>query len=79
MKRKHFQDLRTPIQLKYCTNVSNGLEARSTKSEFSCGVGVPPARKKLIDIGARSEIKETGFLENLSVTMRPIVKTRFLD
>jgi hypothetical protein len=42
-------------------------------------VGVPPARKKLIDIGARYEIKETGFLENLSVRMRLIVKTWFLD
>jgi len=27
----------------------------------------------------RTLIEETGFLENLSVTMRIIIKTRFLD
>ncbi|MEZ2278590.1 MAG: hypothetical protein ACBR12_16945 [Microcoleus sp.] len=28
------------MKLTSCTNVSNGLEARSTKSEFSCGMGI---------------------------------------
>ncbi|TAE79444.1 MAG: hypothetical protein EAZ73_22915 [Oscillatoriales cyanobacterium] len=31
------------------------LKARSTKNEFSCGVGVPPARERLIENGARSQ------------------------
>ncbi|TAE54919.1 MAG: hypothetical protein EAZ88_07780 [Oscillatoriales cyanobacterium] len=32
-----------------------GFPACSTKSEFSCGVGVPPAHERLIENGARSQ------------------------
>jgi Domain of unknown function (DUF4347) len=48
------------LKLTSCTNVSNGLEARSTKNQFDCGVGVPPARKRLVENGARSQLKPTG-------------------
>jgi hypothetical protein len=47
------------LKLTSGTNVSNGLEARSTKNQFDCGVGVPPARKRLVDNGARSQLKPT--------------------
>lgn len=36
-------------------DVSNGLEARSTKNGFSCGVGILPAHERLIENGARSQ------------------------
>ncbi|MFM9266963.1 hypothetical protein [Tychonema sp. BBK16] len=45
------------FKLTSCTNVSNGLEARSTKSEFSCGMGILPVHKRLIENGARSLFK----------------------
>jgi hypothetical protein len=36
--------------------LKNGQDARSTKSEFNCGVGILPALKNLIENGAKSKI-----------------------
>ena len=44
------------VELRSCTILKNGLLARSTKIQFACGVGVPPARKGLIENGARSQM-----------------------
>jgi hypothetical protein len=38
----------------------NGLEARSTKDEFSCGTGKMPVYKGLINNDARSQLKLTS-------------------
>ena len=38
-----------------CTSLNNRQDACSTKSKFSCGVGILPACEKLIDNGARCE------------------------
>jgi len=35
----------------------NRQDACSTKSEFSCGVGILPARLRLIENGARCELQ----------------------
>jgi uncharacterized cupredoxin-like copper-binding protein len=47
------------LQLRSCTNVKNRQDARSTKNGFNCGVGVPPAGKRLIENGARSQLQHT--------------------
>ena len=40
-------------------DVSNGLEARSTIDELSCGTGKMPVHKRLIDNGATSQFDRT--------------------
>ncbi len=46
--------------------VKNGQDARSTKSKFSCGVGILPAHERLIDKGAISQFI-LAYLHNLAV------------
>ncbi|MEG4280002.1 DALR anticodon-binding domain-containing protein [Microcoleus sp. MON1_C1] len=41
-----------PLNLIGCTILNNRQDACSTKSEFDCGVGIPPAHKKLMENGA---------------------------
>ncbi|NQE38011.1 ShlB/FhaC/HecB family hemolysin secretion/activation protein [Microcoleus asticus] len=41
------------------TILKNGQDACEAKSEFSCGVGILPARKRLIDNGATSQADRT--------------------
>jgi hypothetical protein len=48
------------FQLKSCTIVSNRQDACSTKNGFSCGVGILPARKRLIENGGRSQFQPTS-------------------
>ncbi|MEG5034225.1 hypothetical protein [Microcoleus sp. AT3-D2] len=38
-----------------CTIVKNGQDARSTKNEFSCGTGILPVPKQVIENGAISQ------------------------
>uniref|UniRef100_UPI004040BD21 metal ABC transporter substrate-binding protein n=1 Tax=Microcoleus sp. TaxID=44472 RepID=UPI004040BD21 len=40
-----------------CTIVKNGQDARSTKNEFSCGTGILPVPKQVIENSARFELK----------------------
>jgi hypothetical protein len=42
-------------ELRCCTIVKNGQDARSTKNEFSCGTGILPVRKQVIENGAISQ------------------------
>ncbi len=44
-------------RLTSCTIVKNRQDACSTKSEFSCGTGILPVPKKLIENGATSQIE----------------------
>jgi poly(A) polymerase len=39
-----------------CTIVSNRQDACSTKDEFSCGTGILPVHKRVVENGARSEL-----------------------
>ncbi|MEG4226061.1 hypothetical protein QUA35_07765 [Microcoleus sp. N9_B2] len=41
-------------ELRCCTIVKNGQDARSTKNEFSCGTGILPVPKQVIENGAIS-------------------------
>ncbi|MBE9186980.1 peptide chain release factor N(5)-glutamine methyltransferase [Microcoleus sp. LEGE 07076] len=43
------------INLTSCTIVKNGQDARSTTDEFSCGTGILPVPKQVIDNGATSQ------------------------
>ena len=56
------KDLWCLIQLRSCTIVKNGQDARSTKNEFSCGTGILPVPKQVIENGARCEIQPTRVL-----------------
>jgi hypothetical protein len=42
-------------ELRCCTIVKNGQDARSTKNEFSCGTGILPVPKQVIENGAISQ------------------------
>jgi hypothetical protein len=44
------------LTLTSCTILKNRQDACSTKSRFSCGVGILPARERLINNGARYQI-----------------------
>ena len=44
------------------TILKNGQDARSTKDKFSCGTGILPVHKRLIDKGAISKLKQTLLL-----------------
>ncbi|MEG3901091.1 hypothetical protein QUB19_03090 [Microcoleus sp. B4-C5] len=44
------------FKLTSCTNISNGLEARSTKNKLDCGTGILPVLKN----GATSQFKLTS-------------------
>src|SRR4028119_2054561 len=47
------------LKLRYCTIVSNRQDACSTKDTFSCGTGILPVHKRLIEKGATYELKPT--------------------
>ncbi|TAE07874.1 MAG: hypothetical protein EAZ90_26695 [Oscillatoriales cyanobacterium] len=49
----------TRFLLTSCTILKNGQDARSTKDEFSCGTGILPVHKKVIENGARSQFLST--------------------
>ncbi|UNU18549.1 hypothetical protein D0A34_06380 [Microcoleus vaginatus PCC 9802] len=51
LDQKHFD-----LDLRCCTIVKNRQDACSTKSAFSCGVGILPAQKRLIENGARCDL-----------------------
>ena len=53
--------LECPLELKSCTIVKNGQDAHSTRDEFSCGTGILPVPKQVIENGATSF---RGFLLN---------------
>jgi outer membrane protein insertion porin family len=59
-KPSHTKDfaflLKTPIDLKSCTILKNGQDARSTKDEFDCGTGILPVHNRLIENGTTSQI-----------------------
>ncbi|MBE9185874.1 hypothetical protein IQ270_14515 [Microcoleus sp. LEGE 07076] len=42
-------------ELRCCTIVKNGQDARSTKNEFSCGTGILAVPKQVIENGAISQ------------------------
>src|SRR6476469_242281 len=44
-------------ELRCCTIVKNGHLARSTKNEFSCGTGILPVPKQVIENGAISQLE----------------------
>ncbi|MEG4292058.1 SpvB/TcaC N-terminal domain-containing protein [Microcoleus sp. C2C3] len=50
------------IKLTSSTILKNRQDACFTKSEFSCGTGILPVHKKLIENGATSQIKQTQTL-----------------
>jgi len=47
------------FQLRYCTLVSNRQDACSTKDKFSCGTGILPVHKRIIENGATYEFQPT--------------------
>ncbi|MEG4006425.1 hypothetical protein QUA41_12080 [Microcoleus sp. Pol11C1] len=47
-------------ELRYCTIVKNGQDARSTKNDFSCGTGILPVPKQVIENGAISQSEVTS-------------------
>ena|GEM_PF-1770812 len=51
------------FKLTSCTFLKNRQDACSTKSEFSCGVGILPAHKRLIENGAISQFKPSILVE----------------
>ncbi|MEG4370127.1 hypothetical protein QUB19_09990 [Microcoleus sp. B4-C5] len=44
-------------ELRCCTIVKNGQDARSTKNDFSCGTGILPVPKEVIENGAISQLE----------------------
>jgi len=47
------------FNLTSCSILKNGQDARSTKSRFSCGTGILPVPKRLIENGARYKFNRT--------------------
>jgi hypothetical protein len=45
------------LEMRSCTIVSNRQDACSTKTLLSCGTGILPVPKRLIENGARSQLK----------------------
>ena len=50
------QVLDCPLDLTSCTIVNNGQDAHSTRDEFSCGTGILPVPKQVIENGATSQL-----------------------
>ncbi len=46
------------VKLTSCTILKNGQDARSTKDKFSCGTGILPVHKSLIENGAKYKLKQ---------------------
>ena len=68
--------LETPQTIGLATKISSRLkllisstilnqrqEACEAKSEFSCGVGILPAHRRVIENGARCELKPTAIVK----------------
>ncbi|MEP6516977.1 pyridoxal phosphate-dependent aminotransferase [Microcoleus vaginatus] len=53
------QVLKCPLELQSCTIVKNGQDAHSTRDEFSCGTGILPVPKQLIEQGATSQLEKS--------------------
>ncbi|MEG4517019.1 MULTISPECIES: threonine-phosphate decarboxylase [unclassified Microcoleus] len=53
------QVLKCPLELPSCTIVKNGQDAHSTRDEFSCGTGILPVPKQLIEHGATSQLEKS--------------------
>ncbi|MEG4171133.1 MULTISPECIES: hypothetical protein [unclassified Microcoleus] len=47
------------FNLRYCTILKNRQDACSTKDKFSCGTGILPVQKRLIENGARCDLNST--------------------
>ena len=56
------------LQLTSCTIVSNRQDACSTKTLFSCGTGILPVHKRLIENGARSQLQLTPRMQTRWLT-----------
>jgi len=54
------------IKLTSCTILKNRQDACSTKSEFSCGTGILPVHKKLIENGATSQFDHIIYAKTAS-------------
>ena len=52
------------VKLKCCTIVSNRQDACSTKNRLSCGTGILPVQKRLIENGATYELNLLNPLQN---------------
>jgi YVTN family beta-propeller protein len=61
------------IQMRSSTILKNGQDARSTKSEFSCGTGILPVPKHVIDNGARSQTQEANSQTHLNLISTPLL------
>ncbi len=80
------QVLKCPLDLQSCTIVKNGQDAHSTRDEFSCGTGILPVPKQVIEHGATSQLdlKSLGaepgsrlVTDDLSVSNRSLVSPSF--
>jgi hypothetical protein len=47
------------FQLRSCTLASNRQDACSTKDKFSCGTGILPVHKRIIENAAKYEFQPT--------------------
>ena len=52
------QVLDCPLDLTSCTIVNNGQDTHSTRDEFSCGTGILPVPKQVIENGATSQLDQ---------------------
>ncbi|MCZ0898712.1 aminotransferase class I/II-fold pyridoxal phosphate-dependent enzyme, partial [Microcoleus sp. HI-ES] len=80
------QVLKCPLDLKSCTIVKNGQDAHSTRDEFSCGTGMMPVPKQVIEHGAISQLELKSLdvgagnelvTDDLSVSNRSLVSPAF--
>ncbi|UNU25264.1 pyridoxal phosphate-dependent aminotransferase [Microcoleus vaginatus] len=80
------QVLKCPLEFTTCTIVKNGQDAHSTRNEFSCGTGILPVPKQLIEHGATSQLELKSLdagagneleTDDLSVSNRSLVSPSF--
>ena len=80
------QVLKCPLDLKSCTIVKKGQDAHSTRDEFSCGTGIMPVPKQVIEHGAISQLELKSLdvgagnelvTDDLSVSNRSLVSPAF--
>jgi hypothetical protein len=60
--RRHREFTNCSLKLTSCTFLKNGQDARSTKDEFSCGTGILPVHKRLIEKGKMPVPQRVSFL-----------------
>ncbi|MEG4883154.1 hypothetical protein QUB75_20470 [Microcoleus sp. K1-B6] len=60
LKRVEVYFLACRVELTSCTILKNRQDACSTKDKFSCGTGILPVQKRLIENGARCEAQRSG-------------------